>query len=169
MISLLIPTQQAANQSNCPAFPHITCSNGPNGDMYTNYMDYTNGNCQNIFSIGQCARMNATLNSSTSGRNNLWSSTEPNRYRYYWYSGAVCVPVADLQITSTLFVEGTTITFADGSGMAIQHHGSGISRGTPASSTVQNPAIQYNTAGVYDVTLTVTNSAGTDSKTLTEM
>jgi PKD repeat protein len=39
--------------------------------------------------------------------------------------------------------------------------------GTPSSSPLQNPAVQYNTAGVYDVTLTVTNSAGTDSKTIT--
>ncbi|HMT29906.1 MAG TPA: T9SS type A sorting domain-containing protein, partial [Bacteroidia bacterium] len=31
----------------------------------------------------------------------------------------------------------------------------------------QNPSIQYNTAGVYDVTLTVTNVSGTDSYTET--
>ena len=24
-----------------PAFPVITCNNGPNGDMFMNYMDYT--------------------------------------------------------------------------------------------------------------------------------
>ena len=24
-----------------PAFPAISCSNGPNGDMFMNYMDYT--------------------------------------------------------------------------------------------------------------------------------
>ena len=24
-----------------PTFPHVTCSNGPNGDLFVNYMDYT--------------------------------------------------------------------------------------------------------------------------------
>lgn len=54
------PTQQTSN-GGCPAFPHTTCSNGANGDMFMNYMDYTYDNCMNIFSIGQSARMNATL------------------------------------------------------------------------------------------------------------
>lgn len=52
------PTQQTSN-SGCPTFPHITCSNGANGDMYMNYMDYTNDACMNMFTIGQTTRMNA--------------------------------------------------------------------------------------------------------------
>lgn len=57
------PTQQAAN-FGCPSFPHVTCSNGPNGDMFMNYMDYTDDACMNMFSLGQSARMNAALNST---------------------------------------------------------------------------------------------------------
>jgi len=52
------PTQQTSN-SGCPSFPHVTCSNGTNGDMYMNYMDYTNDACMNMFTIGQTTRMNA--------------------------------------------------------------------------------------------------------------
>jgi hypothetical protein len=54
------PTQQAPN-FNCPAFPHVTCSNAPNGDMYCNYMDYTYDACLNMFTIGQCNKMRACL------------------------------------------------------------------------------------------------------------
>lgn len=43
----------------CPTFPSITCSNGPNGDMFMNYMDYVDDNCMNMFTLGQSARMNA--------------------------------------------------------------------------------------------------------------
>mgnify|MGYP003344678078 CR=1 FL=1 len=70
------PTQEMANMSICPTFPHVSNCTGsaPNGDMFTNYMDYTNGPCQNMFSIGQAARMNAALSSATSGRNNLWTT-----------------------------------------------------------------------------------------------
>lgn len=41
--------------------------------------------------------------------------------------------------------------------------------GTPSSSTEENPVVVYNTAGVYSATLTVTNAAGTDSETLTDI
>ncbi|TAE55407.1 MAG: zinc metalloprotease [Bacteroidetes bacterium] len=54
------PTQAASN-SACPTFPHVSCSNGPNGDMYMNYMDYTADDCMCMFTPGQRARMIATL------------------------------------------------------------------------------------------------------------
>ena len=44
-----------------PTFPHITCNNGPNGDMFMNYMDYTDDDAMFMFTVGQIARMNATL------------------------------------------------------------------------------------------------------------
>jgi len=53
------PTQQTAS-SGCPAFPRITCSN-QTGDMTMNYMDYSNDNCMNMFTLGQKSRMDATL------------------------------------------------------------------------------------------------------------
>ena len=57
------PTQQTANYG-CPAFPHVTCSNGPNGDMFMNYMDYTDDGCMNMFTTGQATRMTASINTS---------------------------------------------------------------------------------------------------------
>ncbi|MEO8087674.1 MAG: T9SS type A sorting domain-containing protein [Bacteroidota bacterium] len=53
---------QGAENYGCPAFPHISCSNGPNGDMFMNYMDYGDDDCLNMFSIGQGTRANAALN-----------------------------------------------------------------------------------------------------------
>jgi hypothetical protein len=44
-----------------PHFPHVTCNNGPNGDMYMNYMDYTDDDSMFMFSAGQVLRMRATL------------------------------------------------------------------------------------------------------------
>lgn len=48
---------QADENYGCPTFPTISCSNGPNGDMFMNYMDYTNDACMNMFTIGQTARI----------------------------------------------------------------------------------------------------------------
>jgi len=44
-----------------PSFPHITCDNGPNGDMFMNYMDYVDDDAMFMFTTGQVDRMNATL------------------------------------------------------------------------------------------------------------
>jgi hypothetical protein len=44
-----------------PSFPHITCSNGPNGDMFMNYMDYVDDKTMVMFTHGQVARMQAAL------------------------------------------------------------------------------------------------------------
>ncbi len=56
------PIQLQANYG-CPTFPHVTnCSgNAPNGDLFMDFMDYTDDRCMNMFSAGQVDRMNASL------------------------------------------------------------------------------------------------------------
>lgn len=44
-----------------PKFPHVSCNNGPNGDMFMNYMDYVDDEVMILFTPGQVMRMNATL------------------------------------------------------------------------------------------------------------
>ncbi len=53
---------QASENYSCVTFPHVSCNNGPNGDMFNNYMDYGDDNCLNMFTAGQGTRMTATLN-----------------------------------------------------------------------------------------------------------
>ena len=58
------PTQEEENY-NCPAFPHNANSCGTSnssGDMFMNYMDYTNDGCMNLFTQGQKARMISAIN-----------------------------------------------------------------------------------------------------------
>ena len=45
-----------------PKFPHVTCSNGPNGDMFVNYMDYVDDDTMFMFTTQQVVRMQAALN-----------------------------------------------------------------------------------------------------------
>ena len=54
------PNQQLPNTGK-PAFPHVSCNNGPNGDMFMNYMDYVDDNAMFMFTPAQVLRMNATL------------------------------------------------------------------------------------------------------------
>ncbi|MBK7938926.1 MAG: T9SS type A sorting domain-containing protein [Lewinellaceae bacterium] len=53
---------QADENYGCPVFPVVSCSNGPNGDMFMNYMDYTDDACMNLFTNGQKSRMQALFN-----------------------------------------------------------------------------------------------------------
>ena len=50
-----------------PRFPVITCSNGPNGDMFMNYMDYTDDAGMFMFTAQQVLRMRTSLESVRSG------------------------------------------------------------------------------------------------------
>src|SRR5688572_14493454 len=52
---------QGGSNGGCPTFPKVTCSNTPNGDMWMNYMDYTDDRCMYMFTNGQKARMDAVL------------------------------------------------------------------------------------------------------------
>ncbi len=44
-----------------PTFPKLSCSNGPNGDLFVNYMDYTDDRGMVMFTTDQVARMEACL------------------------------------------------------------------------------------------------------------
>ncbi|MCF8257547.1 MAG: T9SS type A sorting domain-containing protein [Flavobacteriales bacterium] len=55
------PVQDEPNYG-CQTFPHVTCDNGPNGDMFNNYMDYGDDDCLFFFTSGQKQRMLAALN-----------------------------------------------------------------------------------------------------------
>jgi hypothetical protein len=68
------PTQQDAN-NGCPTFPHVTCNNGANGDMFMNFMDYTDDACMALFTNGQNTRIEATLNGSRAGLLNSGACT----------------------------------------------------------------------------------------------
>jgi hypothetical protein len=60
------PTQQGPN-GGCPTFPSATCSNGPNGDLFCDYMDYSDDACLMLFTNGQKLRTDATISTLRSG------------------------------------------------------------------------------------------------------
>lgn len=63
------PNAEDANFGK-PKFPHVSCNNGPNGDMFMNYMDYTDDDAMFMFTTGQVARMHAALEGP---RRTLWA------------------------------------------------------------------------------------------------
>jgi len=67
-------TDFVADTPNCagpnfgtPMFPTVTCSNGPNGDMFMNYMDYVDDAAMFLFTSQQVVRMRTALDTSRPG------------------------------------------------------------------------------------------------------
>jgi len=67
--------QQETSNTYCPVFPHLSsCSINPNGDMFMNYMDFTDDGCMNMFTQGQKAEMRS-LFALGNPRNSFLNST----------------------------------------------------------------------------------------------
>ncbi|NET54846.1 MAG: zinc metalloprotease [Symploca sp. SIO2E6] len=52
---------QAGPSRGKPSFPNVTCDNSPHGDLFMNYMDYSEDAAMSMFTVGQVARMQAVL------------------------------------------------------------------------------------------------------------
>ena len=66
--------KQATFTTGCPGGVRLSCGNSPVGDMYMNFMDYTNDPCMNLFTKGQRDRLR-TLFDPGGPRNSILSST----------------------------------------------------------------------------------------------
>ena len=67
-------SDMVADTPNCagpnygkPSFPTVTCNNGPNGDMFVNYMDYVDDGAMFMFTAQQVTRMRTALDGPRSG------------------------------------------------------------------------------------------------------
>lgn len=75
---------------------------------------------------------------------------------------------ADFAASSTNITPGTSITFTDLSSGSPTSWSWSFPGGSPSSASTQNPgSIRYNTAGTYNVSLTVSKTGATDSETKT--
>jgi serine protease len=75
-------------------------------------------------------------------------------------------PVAVIDADNTVRCPGANVQFfgSSGGGLATGYQWS-FPGGNPSTSTAQNPVVNYSSLGNYNVSLTLTNSFGTDSET----
>ena len=161
------PTQLEANFS-CNSTWN-SCTSVPAGDSYgfdtydqiENYMSYNS--CQNMFSNDQVGIMEFNF-SDINFLANLVSG-----------SNAVATGVnlpdvlckAEFSGDQLTICAGETVTFSDLSYNMVNGWTWSFTGGTPSISSDQNPTIQYNTQGLYEVTLTATDGSNTDVETKT--
>lgn len=128
-----------------------------------NYMDYSY--CSKMFTEGQRSRMRAALISTTSGRNNLWKTSNLTATGA---NATASLCKADFISDQTIVCAGSPIEFTDASYHAPSGWSWTFQGGIPATSTSQNPTVTYSTPGTYSVSLSATNSNGTVSETKTQ-
>jgi PKD repeat protein len=156
-------TPVTMGHTTCP-LSDATCTSGVIENVQ-NYMEYSY--CSNMFTAGQKTRMQAALNSSLGQRSSLWTTTNLTATGVSTPS-VLCKADFESNNTTNTICAGDSITFDD-----ISWNGNPTSwswtfpGGTPATSTDSVPVITYNTPGVYNVSLTVTNASGSVSATKT--
>lgn len=70
-------------------------------------------------------------------------------------------------VSSASVLTGHTITFTDNSTNDPYSWEWSFPGGIPSSSNAQNPSVSYSSPGTYNVSLTATNSCGSDTETKT--
>ncbi|MBR9923001.1 MAG: PKD domain-containing protein [Bacteroidetes bacterium] len=81
----------------------------------------------------------------------------------------VTPPAAGIEFDAGTGCAPLTVQFMDASSTNAANWNWSFPGGNPATSTDQNPVVVYNTAGTYNVSLEVSNAAGTDVITLTDV
>lgn len=150
----------------CPSVN--SCSNDSSGtpDQVENYMDYTSDACKNMFTAGQRDRMHAALTVARpimfSDSNLIATGCDSN-----YIAPGSCSVVADFVTFSTQVCAGNDITLYSRSLNNPTSWQWSFPGGSPSSSSVETPKVNYSTVGNYDVTLIVGNGSSFD--TLTEI
>jgi hypothetical protein len=146
-----------------------SCDGGSSTENFIhNFMDYSSGDCANMFTAGQKTRMLAALTITRASflEENGNLSLIP-----------ISTPSIDFSASNSLVCSGSTIslkskstcipnTFIPNTAWTnISFSWTLKSGSTTLTSTLENPNFQLTTAGSYDVTLAVTSSFGTQTLT----
>jgi PKD repeat protein len=135
-------------------------------DMIENYMDYADDVCTNLFTEGQKTIMRASLTNS-SLRANIKSSA--NLAATGVTNPPSCALVALYDVDRTVICEGGSVSFTDQSEDGdVGSYSWSFPGGLPATSNLPNPSVTYPNGGIFDVSLTVTNSAGSSTKVVSK-
>ncbi|MCE3296687.1 MAG: hypothetical protein K0R65_2401 [Crocinitomicaceae bacterium] len=133
---------------------------GPRANV-ENYMDYSY--CEKMFSHGQKDRMRAALLSSVGGRNNIWTASN---LALVGADGDTYLCAADFYSNQVQICAGGSIQFFDNSYNNVSSWNWTFQGAETTTSTEQNPVVQYNTPGVYSVTLVAGDGNTTMTKTM---
>lgn len=132
---------------------------GPRANV-ENYMDYSY--CSKMFTPGQVTRMRTALNSTSTGRKNLWQASN---LALVGADGNLTLCSANFTSDKQVVCSGDQIQFTDESFNSVNGWTWSFPGGVPATSTAQNPMVTYSTPGVYQVELQATDGSSSITET----
>ncbi len=139
LCGLMLSADSSLTPEKLEAILKVTCDN-----IYTQNPGYTN--LLGAGRINAFAAITAVIDSLTNG------------------TGSNGI-IADFLASTTVVSEGNDVIFTDTSTGPITGWSWSFQGGTPATSTLQNPTITYNSPGTYDVSLTVTDGTNNNTET----
>jgi hypothetical protein len=153
------PIQQTLNYG-CPGpFPKISCSNSPNGEMFMNFMDYSDDACLYMFTNDQKGRMQTAIANSPN-RTFLTASSQTLCNLPSQSASADFVTDPEACMDSTVFVNNVS-TGLPGPTYTWSASPSGVVFSPGVTAT--NPTLKFTAPGTYTVTLSAVNSTGNSS------
>ncbi|MBK9401485.1 MAG: choice-of-anchor D domain-containing protein [Bacteroidetes bacterium] len=147
------PPARRANYG-CPGFPHVSCSGSVNGDMFTNYMDYTDDACMNAFTAGQSVRIDAAINGSRASLNTSLGCAPPI---FGCTTPILTCPGNQVANTTTNSCAATVTYTATATGIPSPTLTYALSGATTASGSGTGSGSAFN-IGLTTVTITAGNS-----------
>lgn len=154
---------QSLENFNCPSLDINTCDTDAHNtcsekDFFFNFMDYVDDDCMFMFTEDQCQEMFNSADHDSWADNTLVCE-------------APAIPVASFTPTAdqSFCADDATFQFFDTSSndpntWSWTFTGPGVS---PTSSVAENPSVTFTATGNYTVSLTATNSSGSDTHTET--
>lgn len=130
-------------------------------DNIQNYMEYSY--CHLMFTPDQVGAMRTALNSSAGEREQLWKSSN---LQATGTDGTDILCKAIPEAEQRMVCEGEPVQFNDRSFHGPTSWSWDFDGGTPDDPNAEDPVVTYNDTGMYDVTLTVSNSSGSKDTTL---
>jgi PKD repeat protein len=134
-------------------------------DNVENYMDYSY--CSKMFTQGQRTRMRTALQSTNTGRANLWTTAN---LAAVGANGVLYLCKAEFTADKTTICNGDEIAFSDDSYNVANSWtwtvtpATGWSYSNGTSATSQNPTILFDTPGLYTVQLTASDGTLSDTE-----
>ena len=147
---------QNGQNYGCPTYPlnQNQCSGNVDGDMFMNFMDYTDDACMYMFTVDQTTRMHTALTNSplrnqlTASSATLCGSSSPAANACFTMPSTGCVNTAINLTNCSTGTPAPTYTWS-------ANPSSGVTFNPNQNAT--NPSVTFANTGTYTITLTASN------------
>lgn len=160
------PVAGTFTNANCPANNNSCATENPNLiDQWENYMDYSRGTCQSMFTLNQKTIMHNVME-NYSFRKNLSSSTN---LELTGINDANSAPIAFFSSAKKIVCVNENVQFFDNSCKAqVTSRQWSFTGANTLGTNIENPIVKYSEPGRYKVSLMVGNSNGNNTLAVEE-